>query len=84
MWSGSGDMRLTGDFWGIVGCLWLLVPWCWKPLAVGNSWLFLFPYLYLLYFFSLCLALVYANIILTPSMQTTGTAGGGEACKVTT
>ena len=79
-------MRLTGGFWYNVGCLWLLVTWCWKNLAVENSWLLLFPHLYLLYLSSLCLVLVYAMMRLNPSMRITGTPGGGgeeRACKVT-
>ena len=42
-----------------------------QPLAVGNSWLLLFPHLYLLFFSSLWLALVYAMMILNLSMHTT-------------
>ena len=64
-------MRLTGGFWDIVGCLWLLGPWCWQPLAVDKSWLLIFPQLYLLSFSSLWLALVYAMMILNLSMHTT-------------
>ena len=30
-------MRLTGGFWGSVGCLWLLVRWCWQPLTLVKS-----------------------------------------------
>ena len=70
-------MRLTGGFWDSVGCLWLLGPWCWKPLAVGNYLLVISPNLHLLSFSSLWLALVYAMMILNPSMHTTGTPGGG-------
>ena len=76
LWHGSGEMRLTGGFWDIVSCLWLLGPWCWKPLAVGNSWILLFPHLYLLFFSSIWLALVYATMIQNLSMQTTGTPEG--------
>ena len=79
-------MRLTGGFWDSVGCLSLLGPWCWQPLAVGNSWMLLFPHLYLLSFSYLCLVFVYAMMRLNPSIHTTGTPGGGgeRACKVTT
>ena len=40
----------------------------------------------LLSFSTICIALVYAMMILNMSMQTTGTSGGGgeRACKVTT
>ena len=86
MWRNSGEMRLTGEFWDSVGCLWLLGPRCWQPLAVGNSWLFIFPHLYLLSFSSIWLALVYAMMILDPIMLTTVTPGGGgeRELKVTT
>ena len=79
-------MRLTGGFWDSVGCLWILGPLCWQPLAVGNSWLLLFQHLYLFSPSSLCLALFYAMMILNPSMHTPGIPGGGgeRACKVTT
>ena len=77
MWRGSGEMRLTGGFWYSLVYLWLLGPWCWQPLEVGNSWIFLLPHLYLLYFSSLWLALVYAMMRLNSIMHTTGTPGGG-------
>ena len=73
-------MILTGGFWDSVGCLWLLGPWYWQPLAVGNYWLLLFPHLYLLSSSSLCLAIVYAMMILNLSMHTRGEG----AYKVTT
>ena len=77
-WSGSGEMRLTGGFWDIVGCLWLLVPWCWYPLVMGNYWLLLLPHLYNLYLSSFWIALFYAMMILNLSMHTTATPGEGE------
>ena len=39
-WSGSGEMRLTGGFWDIVGCLWLLGVvslWRWGTLGYCYS-----------------------------------------------
>ena len=79
-------MRLTGGFWDSVVCLWLLGPWCWQTLAVGKSWIFILPHLYLLYFYSIWIALVYETMILNMSMHTTATSGGGReiACKLTT
>ena len=70
-------MILSGGFWDSVGCLWVLGPWCWQPLAVGNSSLLLLPNLYLLSFSYIWLALVYAMMRLNPSIHTTGTPGGG-------
>ena len=86
LWCGSGKIRPTGGFWDSAGCLWLLGTWFWKTLTVGNSWILLFSHLYLLSFYSLWLALVYAMMILNLSMHTTATQGGGgeRACKVTT
>ena len=60
---GGGEMRLTGRFRDSVGCLWLLGPCCWQPLAVGNSWLLLFPNLYLLSSSYLCLASEEARLV---------------------
>ena len=70
-------MRLTGGFWYSVGCLCLLGPWCWQTLAVGNSWLLIFQYSYLLYLSYIWLALVYSMMILNMSTQQTATPGGG-------
>ena len=77
MWCGSGEMILTGGFWGSDSCIWILGIWCWQPLAVGNSWILILPHLYLLYLSSLWLALAYAMIILNLIIHTTGTTGGG-------
>ena len=70
-------MRLKGGYWDSVGCLWLLGPWCWQPLAADNYWILILPHLNLLYFSSLWIALVYAMVILNPRMHTTATPGGG-------
>ena len=70
-------MILKGGVWVSVGYLWLLVPWCWQPFLVGYYCLFLFLYLYLLYFSSLWISLVYAMMILNMIMHTTGTTVGG-------
>ena len=71
---------------GVALAAWLLGSWCWKHLAVGYFWIFLFTYLYLFYFSYLWLSLFYAMMILNPSMHTTGTPGRGghRAYKVTT
>ena len=80
-------MRPTGGFWYSVGCLWILGPWYWKPLAVWNSWLLLFPHLYHLYFFSLYLPCLCTEDIKYEHANNRHIRGGGEgkrACKVNT
>ena len=77
MWHGSGEMILKDGFWDSAGCFWLLGYWCWQPLVVGNSWILLFPHLYLLCLSSLWLALVYAMMRLNMSIHTTAIRGGG-------
>ena len=54
-------MRPTGGFWDSVCFLWLLRPWCWQNLSVGNYWLFVFSQLYLLAFSSIWIALFLCN-----------------------
>ena len=45
------ELRLKAEAGGLcgvgysVGCLWLLVPWCWQPLAVGIYCIFILPHL---------------------------------------
>ena len=75
----------TGGFWDSVGCLWLLRPWCWHTLEVGNSWILIFPQFYLFYLSSIWLSLVYTTMILNTIMHTRGKPGGGGeiACKAT-